>query len=295
MPCSYWAYIDATVDPARVRVESTCSLYGGPPGAATAWIREPRGGRLQLEYVIPQRDAESLAATPCTAVQLPQPWPPYAAVDAEIVFDARPGVLVYGLPVRRSTVITLTQRTLLEGRTNGVQAVTVDNNDVIDDAAAHVDGWLVLATLPPLVSRLHDLEDARRCALSHEGLEGWGRCLWRRGRGYTRRLLEDLPAEPWASICLNTRLYAGSLVEAGVNPLRWLLRVRGEAGPWSPLRLRGRLLRVAAPRARVALARIKDDTFTLHEESLGEGIYDLAGWDAAGLVCRHCLEPLREG
>ncbi len=295
MPCSYWAYIDASSGiAASVRIESTCSLYGPHVADLTgSWLAEPAGSKLVLEYSVPAATINSMKATPCTPAPLPQPWPPYGQVDAEVIVDSRPGLNLYGLPIRRSTVLTLTLRTVLEGRVNGLQLVAVDASDVGSGAEAYVDGWLVVATVPPLLSRLPDLEDARRCAARREGLDGWGRCLWERGRGYSEKLLASMPAGPWTRACLYTRFYAGSLVEAGVEPLSWLRRVRSEAGPWRPVELLGSVLAVYAPRARIALARMRDGVFELREESVKEGIRVIEGWDAVGLACRSCLEPLR--
>jgi hypothetical protein len=295
MPCSYNAYIDASSTPAKIRIETTCSIYGEPVERLTgSWLLEPKGGHVKLEYSIPREQVEEAKETPCTPKLLPQPWPPYSPLDAEIVVDTRPGILLYGLPERRSTVLTLTQRTLLAGRTPLLQLVSVKEDDIVDDVVARVEGWLVLATLPPLASSLHDLEDARHCGSQHPGLEGWSRCIWEKGRGYTEKLLLDAPRGPWCRVCLYTRLYAGSLAGAGVDPLYWARRVRGEAGPWSPLRLfPGGVLRVEAPRARIALSKLEDGSWVLREEVLGEGVHSVDGWDAVGLACRFCLEPLR--
>ena len=294
MPCSYWAYIDATAAPARVRLETTCSLYGPPVASLTGyWLLEPRGGKAGFEYTLAPEGLGRMAETPCTPLLLPQPWPPYTTADIELVVDTRPGLLIYGLPSRRSTVLTATQRTLLEGSGAVLQAVAVSENAAVGSEEAVVDGWLILATLPPLRSSLPDLEEARLCALARPGLEGWGRCLWTRGRGYSERLLADAPSHAWARACLYARLYAGSLAEAGLDPLYWARRVRAETGPWAPLSRRGRVLRVEAEKARGALARREGGDLVVRETSLHKGVYGLEGWDAAGLACRSCLEPLR--
>lgn len=293
-PCSFWAYIDAAREPAIVKVESTCSLYGVPVARLHGeWLAEPRGDKLELEYKVPRSSVETMRETPCTPFVLPQPWPPFAVVDAEVVVDTGPGVLLYGLPARRSTVVTLTERTLLEGR-SVLQVVSVEERDVVDDVSAVVDGWLQVATVPPLEARAEGLRLPRACG--HEMAE-WGRCLWEHGWGIDEeKLLHGVPPHPWAKRCIGARLYAGSLAAAGLDPAEWIRRVGDEAEDPAPVRLRGRVVAVNAGAARVVLARSEGESTVYVERTLPQGLHVLElVWERVGLACRRCLRSLPGG
>lgn len=293
-PCSFWAYIDAARDPAVVRVESTCSLYGVPVARLHGeWLAEPRGSKVRIEYTVPGSSVEAMRETPCTPFVLPQPWPPFAEVDAEVVVDTKPGVLLYGLPARRSTVVTLTERTLLEGRTI-LQVVSVGERHVIDEVSAVVDGWLQVATVPPLEARAEGLRLPRACG---HGMHEWGHCLWEHGWGIDEEeLLLGAPQHPWARRCIGARLYAGSLAAAGLDPAGWIRRVGDEAEGPAPVRLRGRVVAVDADAARVVLARGEGESTVYVERTLPRGLHVLErAWERVGLACRRCLRSLPGG
>jgi hypothetical protein len=298
-PCSYWAYIDAGSEAATVSIESTCPLYGEPVARVTGrWLIQPRGASLSLEYRVPSGSVVSAAETPCTPRLLPQPWPPYQVADATIVVDSEPGLELYGLPWRRSNVVTLTRRTLLEGQ-GIVQLVAVRGEEALDWQRASVRGWLSLATLPPLEAAEEELREPRRCAQrAAGGLAAWGRCLWEHGRGCPSKLLEETPRGAWSRACLYARLYAGALAEAGVEPLDWLLRVRGEdgEGAWAPARLLGSgMLEVLAPAVRAVLWRREGSSVVTREATFEKGVHVLKGWERVGLACRRCLRGLDSG
>ncbi|NOZ89496.1 MAG: hypothetical protein GXO15_06195 [Crenarchaeota archaeon] len=200
--CSYHAVVDATAEPVKVRVEATCTLK-----AADGSVHEPRGGVVRVEYTAPL----SLPVTPCRPGVLPVPWPPYTPVDALIVVDTEPGLDLYGLEYRKSTVISTTKRTLLEG---GPYLQLAEAERVVDEAAAVARGVAPGEAGYPLLTGLEWVDRLLRCeAEEGSGLRAWGRCLesLEPPRGWEEVLL------PLSRSCPQ-RGYAALAERSGVDP-----------------------------------------------------------------------------
>ena len=279
--CSYHAYVDASEGPARVRVEATCGLYGAAVEAVTgAWRVEPRGGVVRLEYHSPWPRGFGVASSPCRPLLLPEPWPPFTPVDAEIVVDHPVGLDLHGLPERRTAVTPGTQRTLLGGR-GYVALAVVERGDVLGAVEARVDALEALGAGAPLYSGIGELDRVLECEAAR-GMDRWAWCLERLGGPGLNGLLWRVAALPpgWERACLVARLYAALRARSGRDPLTGLLRVDS----WVlPVVVRGRVL-MASEDAVVGLRRGGVEEW----RRLGPGTVPLEGYEEAALLCRDC-------
>ncbi len=182
---------------------------------------------------------ELFPLTPSTAT-LWQPYPPYSSIDLEVVIDSDPKLEVYGLPVRRSNVIAMTKRTVLEGR-SPLQLVTVKGEDVVDEVSALVSGWLGFEVSAPLAPRdLLGEPTMLSCHLYSEP-EKWGECMFYNYRPveslkeYAKRVEESVKRRSYGfdRVAMLTRLYAGLAVISGLKPLELAeaLLAHGLSGP----------------------------------------------------------------
>jgi len=279
--CSYRAYVDASKEPARVRVEATCGLYGAAVERLTGlWRVEPRGGVVRLEYRSPWPRGFGVAASPCRPLLLPEPWPPFTPVDAEIVVDHALGLDVHGLPERRTAATPSLQRTLLAGR-GYVALAVVDRGDVIGAAEARVDALGALGAGAPLYSGMEELDRVLACEASG-GMDRWAWCLERLGGPGLNSLLGGVASmrPGWERACLVARLYAALRARSGRDPLAGLLGVDS----WAlPVVVRGRVLS-AVEDAVVGLRRGGVEEW----RRLGPGTVPLEGYEEAALLCRDC-------
>ena len=279
--CSYRAYVDASESPARVRVEATCGLYGAAVESARGlWRVEPRGGVVELEYRSPWPRGPGVAASPCRPLLLPEPWPPFTPVDAEIVVDHAVGLDLHGLPERRTAVTPRVQRTVLAGHGYVVVAL-VERRDVLGAVEARVDALEALGAGAPLYSGVEELDRVLGCEAA-EGMDRWAWCLERLGGPGLNELLGRVAAmQPgWERACLVARLYAALHARSGRGPLTGLLRVDS----WvPPVVVRGRVLE-ASEDAVVGLRRRGVEEW----RRLGPGTVPLEGYEEAALLCRDC-------
>ena len=280
MACSYWLYIDATTEPPRIRVEATCPLsWGGR-------VIEPRGSNTVFETSIEHLPA---AATPCRRT-LPTPWPPYTAADAMIVVDSNPHVDLYGLPERKSTVISTVKRTLLEGRSY-IQLIDASIGQVVGEETLMVppDKLYWFETSTPIVSGAPHLDQVKICEQLHGGtIEAWAACLdqARLGKLHVIEMLEAASHDPGCG----QRVYAAAALRAGVTP----------AGISSPVSLTAR---PAAGGVEVRLSGVEQVTLLLSREekdgrlvaetTVKQGVNLIEdSWSSYSVVCRECWLPL---
>lgn len=309
MTCSVSIYVDATGSTANVLYETTCEMVymcssaevevvGGSAETTRengCVVAQSRGGKttLRLRYGDPYA---ALTSTP-TRPALPQPYPPYAVVDAGIVVDTKPGVDVYGLPFRKTGVVTLTQRTLLEGRSI-LQLAIADT--VIDEAVAIVKqlGWLEASY--PLLSGVEAVDELKYCeALRGYGLRAWGECVNKLGgiaasehlAALSRALGNKLVFEALAS-----RLYAGTGLNSAIDPLSLAKRLyeRRQVAPVTASMQGKHVVIEGLSGVTLWLRGSLDGVERIEGVKLGsEPIAVDYVYREVAIVCRGCWEPLQ--
>ena len=307
--CSVNIYIDAEASQARVAYETTCeAVYTCSNGievvdgnvelhkVGSCMVARSKGGRLMLSLKHNDSLRDLLNSTPVRA-SLPQPYPPYTVVDASIIIDSKPGLDVYGLPLRRTGVITLTQRTLLEGRSI-LQIALPD--DIIDEVTAVVRQLDPIETSYPLLSGIESVNEVKYCeANKGYGLTAWGECINRLGgieAGKRLTILRSLLSKSIAFEAFASRLYAGTAVNSAMEPLSLasMLLEKRQLAPIivdkhdGVLELEGLSGTVvwfrrheAAGVERIVGVRIEDESLILSEE-----------YEEIAVVCRSCWEPI---
>lgn len=280
MACSYWLYIDAARHPPRLRVESTCPL---------AWagkVAEPRGSRIELETAIQSLPA---AVTPCKRL-LPVPWPPYTTADAAIVVDSTPHTDFYGLPMRRSTVISTVKRTVLEGR-GYIQLIDSALGQVVDEETLLVppDRLYWFETSIPIVSGIPHLDQVKICEQLHGStIEAWATCL-EQARLTRQHVIEMLTAASRDPGC-GQRVYAAAALRAGVKPTS----ISSPVSLAAKAAARGVEVRLSGvEQVTLLLSKEEKDKRLVVETTVKQGTNIVEGsWSSYSVVCRECWLPL---
>ena len=280
MACSYWLYIDATRQPPRLRVESTCPLTWADK------VTEPRGSKIVLEHVIHELP---VAVTPCRRL-LPVPWPPYTTVDAVVVVDSTPRTDFYGLPMRRSTVVSTVKRTVLEGR-GYIQLVDSALGQVIDEETLLVPPGRLhwFETAIPVINGIPSLDHVKICEQLHGGtIESWAACLDH--AGLPSQYVEEMLSVASGDAGCGQRVYAAAALRAGTSPEE-IVKPVSLALEAAAKSVRVRL--TGAKRMALLLARSGERGRTMVEAVIGEGENIVEGmWDSYSVVCRDCWLPI---
>ncbi|KSW12256.1 hypothetical protein CF15_05765 [Pyrodictium occultum] len=304
--CSVNVYVDATGPAPIASYEATCSILYvcgevrvEPAESAEVevlgdtgcFVARNRGGRmsLRLEY-------RSLPETIPSRPALPQPYPPFSVVDAFVVVDSRPGLELYGLPFRRSAVVTLTQRTLLEGR-SPLQLVVVD--EALDELHGLSTRLGPLETLYPVLSGDEQVDGIKLCeAARGYGLQVWGECVNKLGGVRVSpylQLLRSTRARRPVFEAVAARLYAGTAVNSLLDPAE-LARKLYDMGLDTPVWARrsgGGLRLEGIEGIRVWLRSLVDGVEKIEGLRMGRGPAVLSGeYSEIALACRQCWEPL---
>ncbi|HIQ24041.1 MAG TPA: hypothetical protein EYH50_03235 [Pyrodictium delaneyi] len=310
MTCSTSIYVDATGSAINVLYETTCEMLymccsaevevvGGSAKTSRengCIVAQSRSGKMTLRLRYDSDFYAVLTSTPARPV-LPQPYPPYAVINASIVVDTKPGIDVYGLPFRKTGVVTLTQRTLLEGR-SVLQLAIADT--VVDESVAIVKQLDWLEASYPLLSGIEAVDELKYCeALRGYGLRAWGECVNRLGgivAGEHLAALNKALENKIVFEALASRLYAGTGLNSAIDPLSLAKRLyeRKQIAPVMvskqgkhvvieglsgvTLWLRSRLNRVE----RIEGVKLGNEPIVVDEV-----------YREVAIVCRWCWEPLQ--
>jgi hypothetical protein len=295
--CSIWIYVDATSKPVRVEYESTCErLYRcSSEGCKIVDVSSKFKDKLQV------RDLSSLLPLTPSNPTLWQPFPPYARADISIVVDSHPHVELYGLPLRKATVLTLIKRTLLEGASQ-LQLVQIGGDDVVlGESEALVGGWLGFEISYPLLPKAARSNPIAAYCHEMSGIERWGRCLYEyysleeHVLDYAGRLRRAASARGYGVdvVAMAMRLYAGLAVASGFSPLE-LAEAIVSHGTFSPLVVRGDELKPIHPEIRLG-AKCSNSGMELYADAstVLKAVREY-GCDSLAIICRRCWQKMSE-
>ncbi len=321
---SYVAYavVEGDVFAAEVEVEAalgsllTCCRLDGVHGGRAEQrgecaIIEPSSELIRAELRC-QLAGGALHGPPASyALPLPAS-DPYVAFDASIVVDSEPSVVVLGLEDRRSTVVTATARTVMEG-TQPVQVLVARGKLNLEPPVVAAYTWPahrqgVELGVVEVTEAAELVEAAAVCErVRGYGLYAWGSCLGEVAeRLRLRSVLMSLAESPvpagapgpsaaaymarsWASIAYMSKVdpmaLASAARSAGVASSRSLVAFRrGPAG--------GLELETPLPPELPLVVLLRAEGLVASVTVRGRASVPDMGWHSYSLECRSCWRPL---
>jgi hypothetical protein len=295
--CSVWIYIDATSMPVKIRYESTCEKHYKCDGKSCTMV-DTSSHTFHDEIKVGSLD-DVLPLTPSNP-SIWQPFPPFKPVDANVVVDSDPRVEVYGLPYRKSTVITLIKRSILEGYSQ-LQLIRLSNNDVVlSESEALVDGWLGFELNYPLLPKpsSEELNINMVCHMAGN-IEAWGSCLYEyytfteHLQHYINRIAQTFSRRRYGAdlVAMLTRLYAGLAVASGFKPLE-LAETLISHDTIYPLLIKDEKIIAIHPNLKIGLKCTEKDLELFGRAGKILDLMERYGCDSISLICKRCWQSL---
>ena len=299
-PCNVWIYIDATGPTVRVEYESTCDcLYRcGADGCSMVSVSSKFTTSLKFSNL------ESLLPLTPSNPTLWQPFPPYRSADVSVVVDSDPKSEIYGLPARKSVVVTLTKRTVLEG-VSPLQLVSIGGADeVLGESEALVSGWLGFEVSYPLLPKVEGdvFEESIVWHCHHAGeISLWGKCLYehytlsRHVREYLARLRKVASHRKYGAdvVAMLMRLYAGIAVASGFAPLE-LAEIMASHDLFTPIVISDDEIKAVHPRLRVGVKCSSEGVEFIAEADKLHRLLREYKCNSVALICRRCWQKIDE-
>ncbi len=269
--------------------------------------------QLDGETVIIEVENKLALYRPPFSYLLPaDPSNPYKPIDVLMVIDSKPYLNSYGLPIRHSTVVKNTMRTIMEGIIPPqllIADIRSNSIKIIDTSVVELEDPLADLFTYPILGSSPLLTEAKLCEVEKNfNLTNWGRCLevvaamrntWNMLNEFIvsgashKSLLRACNIHAYLS-----RKWASMAVLAGYEPLKYaekaveknvlaaslivsVFRLPGRLRIQTRLPVLVRLLRTMESGKEVMEVRVKD---------LLELIDD--GWTAYAYLCSECWVPL---